>query len=292
MRVCRGLDLPRAFMERHFREAVRIQPRVLLAYSEKAEYLLPRWHGNQEELLAFGKECLETGAWDEDIPQICLSTIRLACEDLDDDALASALKAGPIWDLLQTYYEGASKHRRGDVVDYTDNLFARLCVFGGHFEEAAPAFQKIEKARRNDFEVFVDDSEYEYFCDLVHVRTGKLPTRWDGRKRDKALAEASTALANDNLDDAEKALAQVEKGDAEKDRLVERYRGAVALGRKLKAEGAVTLSPQQVKDLCLLSSQELWTVEKDKLTGRKLTGLNSPQSAARPATRRRNRRLS
>jgi hypothetical protein len=135
------------------------------------------------------------------------------------------------------------------------------------------AYQKLEETHVPDLKVFVDLQEYDYFCDLVHARTGKLPTRRDGGKRDRALAQASVALAAGDLDEAEKALPQVVGGVAENDRLAERYRGAVALGRKLKAEGAVILSPQQVKDLCVGANEPLWTVEGDKLTGHKLQGV-------------------
>lgn len=67
-------------------------------------------------------------------------------------------------------------------------------------------------------------------------------------------------------------MAEVERGDADKDRLASRYRGAVALGRKLEADGGVTLSPQQIKDLCIVQNEALWSVEGDKLVGRKLFG--------------------
>ena len=266
--LARGLELPREFMEEHFRQAVRIQPRALAAYSEKWEYLRPRWHGDAEQLLAFGKECLETGDWDNDIPQLCLSSIQDVYPGMSDDALSQALQAGPLWDLLRAYDEAAEKHLRPAALAKERNIFARLAVLGGHFDEAAPVYLKLqEKTGLPDTDIFVDLGEYDYFCDLVHARTVKLPTGLNTLKRDRALAQASVALAAGDLDEAEKDLAHYERGDAPNDRLAERYRGAIALGRKLQADGSVVLSPQQMKDICIPINENLWTAEGDRLTG-------------------------
>jgi tetratricopeptide (TPR) repeat protein len=272
MRVARGLGLPLKFMEEHFQDAIRVQPHLLTAYAEKWENLRPRWHGDMEELLAFGKECLDTDAWDDDIPELCASSIMEVGSEASDDSLHLALKAGPFWDLVVAYYQAAEKRAQPAVLARARNIFARLGVLGDHFEEVLPALQKLEETGVLDTAVFPEQGEYDYFCDLVHARTGKLPNRPAGRKRNKALSQASVALAASDIDEADNALAQYERGDAANDRLAERYRGAVALGRKLKTDGKATLSPQQVKDLCVADQESLWTVEGDKLVGKHKAG--------------------
>jgi hypothetical protein len=272
MTVARGLSLPAAYMERHFREAIRARPNLYMAYAQKYQYLLPRWNGNNEKLLAFGKEYLETHAWSDRVPDLCLSAINEVRSGMSDDDLAGAMKQGPLWDALRAYDEAVEKEAGPAAQDYARNVFARLGVVGGHFDDVLPAYQKLEEKQSPDLDVFVDLAEYEYFRDLVQANTGKLSPLFHGRKRGQALARASTALANAELDEAEKALKEVAPGDAEQDRLVARYRGALALGRKLDADGSATLSPQQVKDVCVVQDKSVWSVEGDKLVGRKLFG--------------------
>jgi len=266
--AAKGLGLPFEFVEKHFQAAIRAQPHLLSAYAEKWEYLRPRWHGNMEELLDFGKECLESDAWDDGIPVICATSIMEVSSEAPDESLHLALKAGPFWDLVRAYYEAAEKRPQPALLAQARSIFARLGVLGDHFDEVVPAYQKLEETGVLDTAIFPDQGEYDYFCDLVHARTGKLPNRSAGRKRDKALSQASVALAAGDLDEAEKDLAQYVRGDAANDRLAERYRGAVALGRKLKTDGKVALSPQQVKDLCVADQEPLWTVDGDKLVGK------------------------
>ena len=268
--VAQGLDLPTAYMERHFREANKARPNLYMAYAAKYHYLQPRWHGSNAKLLAFGKECLETGAWADAVPQLCLAAIDEVCSGTADDDLAGAMKEGPLWDLLLAYQKAAEKEAHPAARDFARNVFARLGVIGGHMDETLPSYQKLEELPYPDLTVFADLAEYQYFRDLVQARTGKLPLQFHGIQRGQALARASTALANADLDEAGKALAEVERGSADNDRLVSRYRGAVALGRKLDADGAVTLSPQQIKDIFVVQNDSLWSVEGDKLVGRKL----------------------
>jgi hypothetical protein len=268
MRVARGLGLPPMFMEQHFQDVIRVQPRLLIAYTEKWEYLRPRWHGDMDELLTFGKECLDTDDWDDDIPELCASSIMEVASEAPDDALHTALKSGPLWDLVLSYYQAAEKHALPAVVARARNIVARLGVLGDHFEEAAPAFQKLEETGVLDTAIFPEPGEYDYYCDLVHAHTGKLTNRHAGGKRDKALSQAGVALAAGDVEEAEKDLAQYQHGDAANDRLAERYRGAIALGRKLNADGKVALSPQHVKDLCDAEKESFWAVDGDKLIGK------------------------
>ena len=272
MVVARGLGLPAEFEEEQFRQALRARPRYYPAYLERFEYLRPRWHGDAEQLLAFGKECLETGDWDDDIPPLCGAAIWEAASPMSDDVLRTALTDGPLWDLLRAYEEAAEKNATPKTLARARNIFARLGVVGGRFDEVVPAFQKLEEAGVSDPEIFAEQGEYDYFRDLVHARTGKLPTGPVGRKHDRALAQAGVALAAGDLDEAEKDLARVEQGDAADDRLAERYRGTLAVGRKLRADGSVALSPQQVKDICVTEKEQNWTVEGNGLTGRHLLG--------------------
>ena len=274
MRVARALGLPREYLEDHFRQAVRAQPHLLPPYSEKWEYLRPRWHGDADELLTFGKECLDTGDWDNDIPGLCLSALREVAAELPDDVLRRALAAGPLWDLVQAYHAAVANNGPPAARDTDTSFFARMGVIGGHWDEVVPACRTLQEKGYADWTIFVDHYEYQYFLELVQAHTGKLPPRLNGQPADRALARAGAALADGDLDRAEKELAQVGGGDPHSDRLVERYRGAVALGRRLQADGRVALTPQQVQDLCIIPPGPSCSVQGEELVVRPFDSLD------------------
>jgi hypothetical protein len=61
MTVCMGKGLERSEMEKWFRRAMLADPQNYDACWTKVQYLLPKWHGTEEEALAFGRECAKTG---------------------------------------------------------------------------------------------------------------------------------------------------------------------------------------------------------------------------------------
>lgn len=66
--VCMGRSEPRAEMEKWFERAMKLDPNSEQAVMAKANYLQPKWLGTPEELLSFGRECVETRHWGGAIP--------------------------------------------------------------------------------------------------------------------------------------------------------------------------------------------------------------------------------
>jgi hypothetical protein len=77
--VARAQQLPRDEMERWYRRAVDLDPTLHEAIESKLEYLEPKWHGSREEMLAFGRELLRDGKWNDGQPMnLVAAHLRLA----------------------------------------------------------------------------------------------------------------------------------------------------------------------------------------------------------------------
>jgi hypothetical protein len=165
IRVARGLSLSPEYVEDHFGEVVRRQPHLFLAYSEKFEYLRPRWLGDADALRTFGEQCLETGDWESGIPPLCLAGIADLCSGLEDDGLIrKQLEAGKLWDLLRRYHREVWEHGSADSQALADNYLVRLGIIGGHLDDLLPAFQHLlAKGKGPDWEVF-HDLHYFLLC--------------------------------------------------------------------------------------------------------------------------------
>jgi tetratricopeptide (TPR) repeat protein len=57
--VAKGLGLSRDEMEKYFQNAIAASPFHYGSHYQKLNYLMPKWHGTQQELDNFAKECME-----------------------------------------------------------------------------------------------------------------------------------------------------------------------------------------------------------------------------------------
>jgi hypothetical protein len=74
--VCMGLGKDRETMETWFRRAVAADPTRTGAFDRKFEYLLPKWLGSEDELIAFGRQAARAGAWDTSLPLVLLRAYK------------------------------------------------------------------------------------------------------------------------------------------------------------------------------------------------------------------------
>lgn len=70
--VCMGLGHDRDEMEKWFGRAVAADPTGLPAYRAKMDYVLPKWHGSEEEALEFADQILKAGLWETGHPIMAL----------------------------------------------------------------------------------------------------------------------------------------------------------------------------------------------------------------------------
>lgn len=244
--VAMGRSLPRDFMERHFAKAVEFCPTYQPAYAAKLNYLKPRWHGTKEDLLAFGEKCAATGYWEDGIPQLFQSVIEDYSLDGDNSASRySSFRDPALWKAFTTYYQSALEHGGTQDRRQAINSYAKWGVAAGRFEDVVVPFQMLRDPERFDESIFGGFDNFLFFYRLVHAQTGRLSVA--GRTRnDRNLCHAVSAVSLGDIPAAEHFLTKVDR--TVKDN-VEPWRKvflAVSLGKKLRSEGRITLTPGEI----------------------------------------------
>jgi hypothetical protein len=101
--VCMGQSRDQATMDSWFQRAILANPDSVEACSAKLQYLLPKWHGSEEEALAFGRECVQMGNARNRIPRVLITAVvelRTTAADAD------AYMAQPgVWKDLKSVYD-------------------------------------------------------------------------------------------------------------------------------------------------------------------------------------------
>jgi hypothetical protein len=191
------------------------------------------------------------------------------------------------WELLKDFYAGAQRQPDKEVQRYAVNYFAIHAALGGHFAEAAAAFDRLDIEVEDvqpqdpidvgrspprivtdyDRSVFAhQDVHYALLRDRVHAAL----CRTDSER----LASVRLALAELRLNDAETTLGLLQPADPDEIAEVDRCRRALNLGRRLMKERKLDLSPQEALDVFAEFSRKScrgldrggwWAVEGDKL---------------------------
>lgn len=89
-------------MERWFQRAMELDPNNYQACKVKLGFLRPRWFGSEEQMLAFGRQCLESTNWGANVPLIMLD----AHQYLADDTTGIAYWKSPaVWPDVHAAFE-------------------------------------------------------------------------------------------------------------------------------------------------------------------------------------------
>jgi hypothetical protein len=133
-------------MELWFKRAMDADPDNYSACVQKLYYLEPKWYGNGEEMLKFGRECLAEGNWDAGIPYILVKA-HLHFSQYNADGWQQApqeeyfVKNPQAWTEIRAVYAEDRHHRPRS--DQKELDFARVAAWCGHWDEANLMFQEV-----------------------------------------------------------------------------------------------------------------------------------------------------
>ena len=124
-----------------FDRAVAAQMDFIPAYTTLLKDLLPRWGGSYEQMLAFGREALDTRRFDTDVPLVLLDAVKSVADDQSDEEGGTG--GEPVFAWPQTYpllvrmLEGYSREpSRAQERSRFESLWAVVADRAGRKKEA------------------------------------------------------------------------------------------------------------------------------------------------------------
>lgn len=126
----------REVLEAWYKRAMDTDPDNLEACKKKMYYLEPKWHGNREEMLAFGRKLLEGGNWEARLPFVLVDAHQTLAGYQRDKAAYYRTEA--VWKDIQGVYASFLKEHPEGAFERT--TYAKLAGWCDQYEEANRQF--------------------------------------------------------------------------------------------------------------------------------------------------------
>jgi hypothetical protein len=141
MDIDKSIGGDRATMELWFDRAMKADGDNYAACAVKLDWLDPKWHGNVEEMLAFGRACRDTKNWRNGITLLAADAHLRNSNMIEQAERGKYMSSPQVWSDIQSVYDEYLKHYPGN--DVARSKYATLCYFCGHFAEAHAQFQEL-----------------------------------------------------------------------------------------------------------------------------------------------------
>jgi len=90
--------------EKWFQQVLAIDPNHYRARSIKMHFLQPKWCGSVDELMAFGRECYTSGAWEQRVPLLLVSAHEKIAAIMSGENRKDYYRQTNVWtDILSAY---------------------------------------------------------------------------------------------------------------------------------------------------------------------------------------------
>jgi hypothetical protein len=162
-------------VERWFSRALEADPDSLEACSRKLAFLSPRWYGDPDEMIKFGRECLLTENWRGGIPMLLAVAHRAAADASGDVKTYYARPA--VWDDLSAVYEGQLLNFPEDIKRRSE--FIIVAARAEKWDVVRAQFEVL--GDRGDLATFGGRATMEYYRDKG-IRRGHAPANGSSTK--------------------------------------------------------------------------------------------------------------
>lgn len=139
--VEKGIGGEREEMEKWFERAMKAFPMNKTACEQKLDWLDPKWHGNLEDLMAFGRACRDTKNWAGGFTVIIADAHFRASQHMEKEEQTKYLHSQEVCDEIKSVYEEYLKHYPGDNEERT--RYAAYCFVCGRYLESDKQFKKL-----------------------------------------------------------------------------------------------------------------------------------------------------
>ena len=104
--VALSLQYERPEMERWFKRAMALSPNNAMACRHKLNYLEPKWYGTPGDMLAFGRQCVDSEVWGGQVPLILLDAHQaIANYEKDPGKRNQYWKSSVVWTDIERSFE-------------------------------------------------------------------------------------------------------------------------------------------------------------------------------------------
>jgi hypothetical protein len=138
--VTMNLGGDRATMKLWFDRAMAAAPGHSEPCNHVLDYFDPRWYGTEEEMLAFARECADSGQWASNTPTLLVEAHSRLMEYLPAHERDRYFRNDEVWTDIKSVFEDRIANRRSDR--YGESQFAFFCHLCGHDDLAAQHFRR------------------------------------------------------------------------------------------------------------------------------------------------------
>ncbi|MFO1461860.1 MAG: DUF4034 domain-containing protein [Verrucomicrobiota bacterium] len=105
MRLELGQGEGRERLELWFQRAMDLDPGDYEACADKLWYLMPRWYGDHNKMLKFGRSCLNHPSWNGRVPLALMRARELIAEDLPKEDRPAYWRKKEVWSDVRSSFE-------------------------------------------------------------------------------------------------------------------------------------------------------------------------------------------
>lgn len=158
-------------MELWFQRAMAIDPKCYDACYKKLFYLEPKWYGSAEEMLAFGRECVESKDWAGHVPLILLDAHLALRRYLDKSVQDDYWKQPGVWPDIKAAFDRFLE-LNPEAIGWRHNY----TLYAYHCEQWEVLNELIPKLEPINYEFFGGKDEFDKMVRLAKEHTSKSKT--------------------------------------------------------------------------------------------------------------------
>ena len=128
-------------MRQHFDAVLASRFDYIPAYDALRQGLLPRWHGSEEAVLSFGRNCLATQRFDTGVPWQMLRAVYRVANDQEDEGAYYAHRAP--WKELNAMFAGYLAHASPERKNYFLSNKLVMVAHAGMDDEVAKLLKEL-----------------------------------------------------------------------------------------------------------------------------------------------------
>ena len=151
-------------METWFDRAMNLNTNNYQACGKKLHYLYPQWYGSREDMLEFGRQCVQSTLWGGDVPLILVDAHLQCARLLPSSEQEDYWRQPEVWPDIKAAYD--KFFQLNPQATHVRNYYA---WYAGACEQWQVFNEQIALLKEVDFGVFNGKAEYDKMADRARA---------------------------------------------------------------------------------------------------------------------------